>query len=151
MAEYYWTKKAELDWCERHPEVKNPKRIKRVAGTIATFGGEPLQTGEIQRTWKQKGWVVDDIKKIYHATAVQACFNESKLRAEEKTREQKWKILHDLIMVEHLTVNDAAKRIGSNFATTRAFIKTWQDQLGSKIGYIEPDKNIVSLQNRKVA
>ena len=151
MAEYYWTKKAELDWRERHPEVKNPKRFKRTAGTIATFSGEPLQTGEIQRTWKQKGWVVDDIKKVYHTTAVQAYFNESKLRAEEKTREQKWMILYDLIMVDNLTVGQAAKRIGSNFNATYSFITEWQERLGSQLGYIKPGQGIVSQQNTKAA
>lgn len=129
-------KKAELDWCERHPEVKNRKRFKRIAGEIATFGGEPIKTGEIQRTWKQKGWVVDDIDKVYHAAITRALFNESKLAAEEKTREQKWKIVYGLVECEGLTVGEAAKRMGTSFLSLQAFIKAWQDQLGSRLGHI---------------
>ena len=148
---YFWTKKAEMDWCERHPEVKNPKKFKRRAGEIATYDGEPLKSGEIQRTFKSKGWVVDNVKKIYRFVDTKADFNESKLAAEQKSREQKWKILYDLIMGEKLTVGQASARIGSSFVATRSFIRAWQDQLGPKIGYIDYGQDKVSLQAGKSA
>ena len=136
MVMYVWTQKAEDDFRRRHPNIRE-KDVLRRAGEAATYDGKPIGTGEIQRAFQMRGWVVN--KARYKKDFNQSAHTANEIIA-EKGDKNLWMELYALFKDGHNIVN-ASKITGMSVKAIQEFIKTRKGAFGAALGRIDFDKN----------